>query len=254
MSQPVPVSPETHGNRYWQRLTAFHFAAQDHTVSLAAQEIPRAALVMPLAYVRQENRYILVGLLSPSPGENYFVDSQGRWLGAYIPAYYRGQPFSLLPVKGQDKKVLCVDEDAGLVSDTRGEPFFDKTGSLSQPVKDIFDFLTKLEQNRAATDRAVSAISDAGLIARWPLTVKLNNQEIQVPDLFTTDAAGLGQISDDVFLRLRKVGSLTIVYAQLLSMGNTRIFEKLAQLRAQVKTQPKVDLDKLLGDDDIFKF
>jgi len=250
-----PVSPEIHTNKYWQRYTSYAFAKADPIAPLVAEEIPRAALAMPMAFVRHQDRYILAGVLSPTPGENYFVDpNSGRWLGAYVPAHFRGYPFSLSRQEGQTKMILCVDESSGLISDTTGEPFFDKNGALSKPVQDVLDFLTKIEKNRTATDLAVAALADAGLITPWQLKLKLGGQEIEVPGLYRTDEAGLNQADDETFIKLRKTGSLPMAYAQLLSMANIRFLHKLAEMRGQAEKTPRVDLDKLLGEDDIFKF
>ena len=52
----------------------------------------------------------MVGLLSLQPGSNLFVAPGGQWLGAYIPAVWRGYPFRVLPAEGDESSVLCVDE------------------------------------------------------------------------------------------------------------------------------------------------
>jgi len=182
------------------------------------------------------------------------VDSVGRWLGAYVPACFRGYPFSLSRLPNSEKLVLCVDESSGLVTENGNEPLFDKNGELAPPVKEVLDFLQQVARNRSITDQGVAALSDAGVIREWPLSVTIDGEKIQLEGLYRIDDGKLNNLDDQKFLKLRKAGALPIAYAQLLSMANTRIFQKLAQLHAQVKTQPKVDLDKLLGDDDIFKF
>jgi len=250
----VPITRESHGGRFWHRLTAYTFASRDHFAPLVGAEISRAGLVMPVAFARQGGRFALVGLLSPIAGKNFFVDSNGRWLGDYIPSCYRAYPFSLAPIKGQSKMALCVDESSGLVSDEGGESFFDENHELTQAVKEVLDFLQTVAKNRVLTDRAVDALNEAGLIVEWPLNVKVGDQETKLPNLYKIDEAGLNRLSGETFLNLRKSGSLPIAYTQLLSMGNVRLFQQLAQKSGQLQKPEKIDLKKILGDDDIFQF
>lgn len=51
--------------------------------------------------------------------------------------------------------MLCVDEDSGLVGDwPAGEAFFGEDGEAAPALRDILNFLTSLEQNRAVTQVA----------------------------------------------------------------------------------------------------
>ncbi|MGD1213214.1 MAG: SapC family protein [Candidatus Acidiferrales bacterium] len=70
-----------------------------------------------------------------------FVGPDGRWLGSYVPAWYRGYPFRLLQQEGADEMVLCIDESGKLIVDSKdpGEEFFAADGSPSPAVKPILN-------------------------------------------------------------------------------------------------------------------
>jgi len=249
MTKLAAVSREKHGTQYWKKFTSMSFAEQTSLVPLAARELPRAAVSMPVAFAPEQGGYTLVALLSPVAGQNLFVTAGGKWLGAYVPAVFRAYPFRLVRAPNNSgSMVLCVDEDSGISAEA-GEPFFDDDGELAKPVKDILEFLKQMEQNRAGTDRAVEALVETGILAEWDLKVNEN----PVRGIYRIDEGALNSLDDEAFLRLRKAQALPVAYAQLLSMGNIRLLQRLAEYHEKAET-PQVDIESMFGDDDIFKF
>jgi len=235
-------------DKSWQKQTDAFYALSTSIVPLAARELPYAALEMPLAFAPEGNGYTLVAFLSFLPGQNLFVSPEGKWMGKYVPAIFRAYPFRLVDAPGKEGMVLRVEEDA--VQDAgEGEPFFDENGELAQPVKDILEFLKEFEQNRMATEAAVAVLAEAGVITQWNLKVG----DKPVKGIFRIDEAALNSLDDETFLRLRKAQALPVAYAQLLSMGNIRVLQRLAEYHDKA-APPKVDIEGLFGEDDIFKF
>lgn len=223
------VSKERHRHKYWNRYQSYQFTKETQFAPIVAAELNQAAQAMPLAFIQKGSQYILVAMLSHEPGINYFINDQGQWLGNYVPACFRAFPFKLSLDKKRNNAVLSVIEDSGLISDTEGEPFFDKNGELVEPIKKLFDFLQQAEQSRTVTDLAVSALNDAGVIVPWPLSMN----EKPIDGFYTIDEAKLNSLDDQKFLELRRAKGLPVAYAQLLSQANLWHFTKLAELRKQ---------------------
>ena len=233
----VSVSRASHTGKAWLRYTSYSFAADRALISLAAAELAKAVLSMPLAFVEENGRVYLVAVMSLEPGKNQFVAPDGRWLGAYIPAAVRGHPFALLQPDSAQAAILCVDEDSGLVVDagTAGsEPFFDEEGAPAPLLKASLDFLSQVEASRAATSHAVTALGAAGLLTPWLLQVDSSEGQKTVTGLLRIDETRLNALDDASFLALRSAGALAIAYAQILSMGQISVFETLAKLQAQI--------------------
>lgn len=260
MSQPTPITKQTHTNKSWTRFTTYTFAAKDNLAFLAGAEIAKAVSDMPMAFLKQKDRFYLVAVLSLTPGTNLFVAPNGRWLGKYIPSVFRSYPFLLAKMKGQDNPVLCVNEDSGLVHNdqTAGEPFFDDNGEVSKPVKEVLNFLNQVEQNWAATNLAVTSLADAGVMTEWTLKIKAGDQEKPVTGLYRIDEPKLNALEDEPFLKIRRAGALPIVYAQLLSMGNMQNLAQLAKVREQMahaqRREKDLDIRPVFGDDDMISF
>jgi hypothetical protein len=257
MHSLTAITPEQHKGKYWKRYDSYTFVEKNNLAPLLAAEISKAIHAFPMAFINQGENFMLVGLMSLTPGKNMFVAPNGQWLGVYVPSVFRGYPFRLARAEAKDDLILCIDEDSGLISDTEGEPFFDEQGQLAKPVKDVLDFLSQVEHNRMATQQAVSTLADAGLITEWPLKVKAGEGEKNIAGVYMVDEAKLNSLDDEAFLKLRKTGSLPLAYAQLLSMGNIQVFEKLGQIRREQEAAASaldVDADSIFGDDEDFKF
>ena len=255
MPQIVPITKQNHSDKSWNRFSSYTFTAKDNLAPIAAAEIPKAVHAFPLAFVKYQENYTLVALLSLTPGTNMFVAPGGQWLGAYVPSVFRCYPFMLANAEGQEDPVLCVDDASDLIKAEKGaEPFFDEQGELSESVKGIIDFLSKLDQNRRATNQAVAALAEAGVIAEWALKIKDGDQEKPVTGLYCIDEAKLNALDDEQFLTLRKTGSLLIAYSQMLSMGNIQIFQQLTRAHQQLKNPKKADSGPFIGNDDIISF
>jgi hypothetical protein len=239
----VAVAPETHANKSWRPLQLFAFAASQPLVPLVGVEFARIAIAMPIAFIEQSGRYVPVALLSPIAGRNFFVGPNGQWLGAYVPAALRGYPFSLARVEGSDKVVLCIDEDSGWIVDSDANPdatrFFEKDGVPSAALKATLEFLGQIEQNRTATDVALAALADAGIIQPWPLQVQDGKQQVPVKGLHCINEAALNALDDEAFLKLRKSSALFLAQAQLMSMQTLGVFQHLMALQQQLAQQTK---------------
>ncbi len=255
MPQLVPITKQNHTEKSWTRFSSYTFASKDNLAPLAGAEIAKAVSALPMAFVKQQNRFFLAAVLSLTPGTNLFVGPDGRWLGKYIPSVFRGYPFQLAKTQGHDNLVLCVDEESGLVNADKsaGEPFFDGAGEVSRPVKEIMNFLNQVEQNRAATNLAVASLAEAGVVMEWPLKIQDKDQEKPVTGLYRIDETKFNALADETFLKVRKAGALPIAYAQLFSMGNIQNFAQLAKAQGQMK-EKKQDIKPILGDDDMISF
>ena len=242
------VSRERHGRKKWARFNGYAFAAANALLPITGAELARAALAMPLAFSEQSGRYTLMAVLSPVPGGNMFVGPDGRWLGSYVPASFRLYPFRMLPQQDTKELVLCVDEESGLVVErsAAGEDFFDAEGNLSPALKPVFEALMVVERSRTATDLAVAALAQAGVIRPWQIKLKTDQGEKAVSGLHHVDEAALAALPDDVFLKLRATSALPLAYAQALSAVQLGIFEHLARLHNQPAAPPVAALPETL--------
>jgi len=227
------VSRATHASLRWRRYSSYAFAAGDAIAPLVAQELPRAAVALPIAFIASEERFLPVAVQGLAPGRNLFVAPDGRWLGGYVPAVYRGYPFALADT-ADGQQVLCFDAESGLLSDTKGEPFFDAEGAPAPPVREVIEFLSQVHANREATTQLCAVLQRHGLIQPWPARIQTESGEQAIEGLHRIDEAALNALSSEAFDELRHAGGLPLIYSQLLSMQHMPILGRLAQAHAMV--------------------
>jgi len=246
MSSLHPVSVSRHGSRRWQRYSSYAFAAGDAVCPLVAQELPKAAMSLPLAFVASGEEVVPVAVLGLQPGKNLFVAPDGRWLGGYVPAAYRGYPFALANT-ADGQQVLCIDEDSGLLVDGEGEAFFAEGDRPAAALNDVLNFLTQVAANRQATRHACALLREHGVVQPWPVRLQTAGGEQAVAGLLRIDEAALNALPAGAFVALRDAGALSLAYCQLLSMQHLAQLGPLAQAHERaaqaVAPQPAAELD-----------
>lgn len=241
----IPITRQSHAARRFQRHTNYAFASGETSVPLVGAESPKAALAMPLAFLERAGRFFPVALMGLEPGRNLFVAPDGRWVGGYIPAAFRGYPFALAKT-AEGQQVLCVAEDSGLVSDgPDGEAFFTEEGKPTQAVAEILNFLRQVEKSRAGTEQACACLQKYALIQPWPITLKTPTGDRPVAGLFRIDEVALNALPGDALRELQQTGALPLAYCQLLSMQHLALLGKLAEAQAKAAqaqaAKPKVE-------------
>ena len=211
MTKLVAVSREIHGQKVWRRPASYQFAAKEPLASIVLAELVHVGSWMPIVFIEQAGRYVPMAMMSPMPEHNLFVGPDGQWLGGYVPAC--AAELSVPPgsaAEGSEQMALCVDEDSGLVADAdeKGENFFTADGKPSQSVSTLMEFLRQIEANRMATDLAMASLAEAGVIEPWPLEVEVDGKKTAINDLHRINESAMGQLDDEVFLKLRKTSGL----------------------------------------------
>ena len=179
MPQYQAITKTDFANLRWKRYENYHFAALDAVAPLVVQELAKACMTLPIAFIPQGEAFVPAAVQGLQPGQNLWVSPDGRWMGAYTPAMYRAYPFRLAHTQS-GQWVLCVATDSGMVAEDHPEPFFDAQGEPSESVKAVLHFLQQVQANRAVTERACAALQAEGLIQPWPVTLKKHIKDTHV--------------------------------------------------------------------------
>ncbi|AHK80624.1 hypothetical protein M911_05035 [Ectothiorhodospira haloalkaliphila] len=247
MSRILPLSPKLAHQR-WQRFTDYRHAEKLTTVPVVAPESAQAAADMPLVFVKQGEQFVLSALLGLARETNHCLNEQHGWEAGYVPAWLRTPPFRIIVPPGgkPSQRALGIDQQSPWL-DAAGDQGFEETllddqQQLTPAVKEVFEFLTKLEKHVVKTQQAVDALASHKLLTPWKLDPVAGTA---VPHLYRIDENAFHALPDDVFNTLRRKGAVAIAYTQMIS---THQLPALKQ-RAQKTTVPKnIDLDALFGE------
>jgi hypothetical protein len=253
MSKFVPVSRELFESKFWKRNPDYAFAGKDSVAPLVLQELSKVCLSLPIAFIKNEAGFTPVAVQSFEASRNLLVAENGKWIGRYIPAVYRGYPFALATA-GENQQVLCVDEEYPLINDEEGESFFNEDGP-SQVLKDVLSFLDQVRVNRDVTMKACQSIEAADLFVPWDITIKSDTGDQNLAGLFRIDESKFIKLSIEGLDKIRNSGGLPVIYSHLLSVQHLQSLGALArQLNSLVKPDA-TNVDELFGEsDDTLKF
>ena len=227
------VSKTYHASKTWHRFESYRFFAGERTAPLVAAEFPKACVAFPIAWLDNDGQFEPIALLGLVESENLFIDAAHRWIGTYVPAHFRTQPFRLIQTDNE-QLTLGVREDIGLVTDNdSGNPFFNDEGALSDELQEVVDMLRKLEDNRAATAVASQALSDAGVLEPWDVTPVVNGGKRKLGGLYHVSQQKLNSVDAETLADLRDKGALAMAYCQQISQQLIQRLEMLHERRAK---------------------
>ena len=258
MAEYKAVSKALHGTKTWHPLTDFKAFAGERTAPLVAAEFPKACITFPIAWIKNGDVFDPVALLGLQPDENLLINAQGKWIGTYVPAHYRTQPFRLMQTS-DEQLTLGVREDIDLVTDSdSGNPFFNEEGELSEELNELVNLLQKVESNRKATALASTALNEAGLLEPWPLTPKIYGETKKLGGLYRVSQTALNSVDAETLEHLRDTGAVAMAYCQQISQQLIQRLERLHEQRSQAKTKrsshPADQQSFGLGDDEGISF
>ena len=231
------ITKNQHGSKRWLRFTSYAHAENEAIMPLSVPELPKAMMSLPVCFIQQGDDFFLAAVLNIKPGKNLLVGTNGQWVGPYVPAACRSFPF-ILAKTPEGQTVLCIDEDAGMVTEgPEGEPFFEEDGEPAKAIMDVMGFLNQLEQGRLAAAASCAVLAKHQLIQPWPIMLKSETGETAVEGLFRVDETALNQLSAEALLEVRDAGGLNVAYCQLLSMQHLSTIGKLAEMHANAAAQ-----------------
>ena len=148
-----------------------------------------------------------------------WITDEGQWVGGYVPAFLRHQPFSAYGIEEGGEVGIFVDDTSPRLQE-EGSPLFEN----SEPTKLLRMIVSSMEQIYAVgrtTQLALDCISNLNLIKPWEAKIKsVDTEEILVKGLQCIDEKILNELSANQVKDLNDVSALPLIYGQLFSMRN----------------------------------
>jgi hypothetical protein len=215
----VPLNDKTHANLKVRPATSFAYAAKTNSVPLLASEFFEAAREYPIVFASGEAGPVAAALLGLRESENLYVDTEGKWDARYIPAFVRRYPF--VPGTGaQGELLVCIDESSQCFDTRKGDPLF-VAGKPSARLEHAMKFLTEFHQAATSTELLGRRLQELGLLRQADSLAQLNDgTQFRLRGLNVVDEAKLRELDRDTVHELFANGTLAVIYAHLMSLGN----------------------------------
>lgn len=213
------LNDQAHADLRVQPVTRFGYARHANSVPILATEFADCAREYPIVFARDQQSMVPAVLLGLRDRENLFVGADGQWNARYIPAFVRRYPF----VSGKDAKgqlVVCIDEAAPCFGRQTGEPLF-TDGKPTRQLEHAMAFLRDFQQGVQATEAMVARIDELGLLRDADSVAQLNDgRQLRLAGLRVIDEAKLRALDSETVMELFTNGTLGLIHAHLLSLGN----------------------------------
>lgn len=197
----------------------FAYAARINSVPLLANEFFEAAREYPIVFTDGQNGPLPVALLGLREAENLFVGSNGKWDARYVPAFVRRYPF--VPATGDNGELLvCIDEASACFDTKSGEPLF-SGGKPTSQLEHAITFLREFHVAAAGTELLGQKIKQLGLLRQADSVAKLKDgTQYRLSGLQVIDETKLRALDAPVVQEFFANGSLAVIYAHMVSLGN----------------------------------
>jgi hypothetical protein len=223
-AQPELLNLQNHGDLgVRQASRPFGFCSNVRAIPLTVSEIVEASRHFPVVFAAQEDMQPLaiVGLLDDV---NLFVDEDGNWDPyCYVPGYVRRYPFGLAAEAGGDRFALVIDAGFEGVHRDADRKLF-TGGQLSDLSRQALEFTKTYETDRRLTEQVFKAVKEMNLITGQTAQFTPAGAQTSQPfaQYWGVDERKLAEMSDEDFLKLRRLNVLPILFAHLFSLGNWR--------------------------------
>lgn len=267
----VTIKRSEHSALGYKPTQNLEFAKEMPLTSISWEEIPSISQHLPTAFrlFQHEGKNVLelVAIQSLDRSRNLMILPNGRWLGGYMPAVYRSEPFAMFPDK-DDKKTLQLnikEEQIAPTSEEGVKPFFNEAGELSDNLKLAMRFLGDLTKGYRQTQSMIVQLYKHGVLQPLDLANELNLEEDHAfpnlhTDLYRANLNKISELSDQAIAELQRSGALHLASLQYSSqfrlkglMSLTKIYDEMSSKLTKPNEQPSID--QLFGEaSDTFSF
>jgi hypothetical protein len=215
----VALNDKSHARLKVRPTTSFAYAAKTNSVPILASEFFDCAREYPIVFAGGDAGLVPAVLLGLRESENLFVGGDGKWDARYVPAFVRRYPF--VPGKGpQGDLLVCIDEASPCFSSTEGDPLF-VDGKPTPQLDHAMKFLAEFHQGVTVTETLARRLNELGLLRQADSVAQLQDgSQFRLNGLSVVDEAKLRTLEPAVVQELFANGSLAVVYAHLMSLGN----------------------------------
>lgn len=234
----VGLNKETHAKTKVNTTRALSHLAGEHLLPVVVHEFVAAGAELPVVFIKDSNsdRFQPVALLGLAAQQNLILQND-KWNALYVPRVARNYPLVLVQeAPDSDRLIVAIDESSERVNEAEGFALFNDDGSESEFLtarkNQMAEYLELNRVTRAFTEK----LHSLGLITEQTLTLTINGEQRTVNGIHMVDDKKVNELSDEVFLELRKSGYLTAIYAHLMSLQHTqKLVQKLAEQESEAQ-------------------
>ena len=229
----VVLDKEKHKTLKLSPLEDLKFAQDMGSIPVLVNEVAQVGEVFPVVFTTEETPALVA--LTSLGGQNLAINSEGKYITNYIPAYLRKYPFSLANSENNpEQKVVVIDEEASVFSKTKGKQLFTKDGEQSKTLEGAMKFLTEFEKQAQNTMAIVKAIVDSDILEPREISIgEGEEKKVLVKGFQVVNREKLNNLDDETLAQWVRKGIIGFIDAHLKSLSKIEVLFKLASQNQQ---------------------
>jgi hypothetical protein len=241
----VPVSKDRHAKVSIDASQGYGFAREFTTAPIVVLEFSAVAREFPIVFMETGETLTPMAILGFPPGENLFVDEEGKWKGRYVPAFFRRYPFVFAKTDKADQFLLYVDEDyAGLNDEKRGTALFSENGDNSPFLNEALEFLKHFTASALQTEKFCKTLKDLNILSPLKIAVSgPDKKKYSIRGALAVDRTKLKNINGFKLKELAKDDTLELIYLHLNSLKN---FDNLGRVQRPAQASRQAEAATLM--------
>lgn len=220
----VPLNANTHKNLYLEDTGDYKFAKKTNSLYIAHVEFLKASKEYPIVFAMDKDKALYpVVLLGLDKDQNLFVDSKGKWLANYIPAYARRYPFILATSSDNDGNyTICIDDKySGFNTSKKGEKLFDEDGGHTEQLKRSIEFLREYNRHTQVTTAFCNRLNELNILEPMKLSMKTDDgKEKTMGGFVGVNRMKFKGLPAETVTDLFQTDYLELIYLHLASLSN----------------------------------
>jgi hypothetical protein len=228
----VPLDSGRHDKLRLRNPRSFAYAATTALVPALAEEFPRLSNHYPIVF-RQQEKPVPVILLGVRPGENLYVETDGRWRDRTpVPSYVQRYPFILAETESTEQFALAFDPTGEMLS-PEGELALFEGKEPTPTLNEILRLCSAMKAQGDVTQAFVDALVEQGLLIDQRVELVVGANRISLTGFSVIDERKFVAMPDAVWLDWKAKGWIGLVYAHLLSLDRLAYLAGIAEDRAK---------------------
>lgn len=230
------IDKQIHGNLKVKPINNVNHLNEKSNAIIVAEEIVDILGDAPIVLLKdaQTGVFKLSAIYGLAKDENLFINTEGAWLGNYIPVTFNMEPFGISI--GEDKiDRIKINVNSGCISNTEGHTLFDE-GQESKYLTNMRQQLESIIDASLQTDNFMRELVNHNLLAEFKVILETEGGEKrELADLYTINTEELAMLSQEDLTQFHKMNYLGPIYGMQQSIKQFRKLVKLHNNRYPTK-------------------
>jgi putative transposase len=235
-SKLVVLDKKKHGSLKVSPLQDLNFAKDMNFIKIAANEAFAVGETFPVVFAADKDNFSLVALVSLGKG-NLAINEEGKYITKYVPAFLRQYPFSFAKKsKDSQDRVVLIDEEASVVSKTKGKQLFTKKEEESEILKNAVTFLSNFDKDIQNTTSIVKMISESDILEEREISIgEGENKQVLIKGFKVINKDKLKNLDDKTLADWVRKGIISFIDVHIKSLEKIDLLFKLENNKIQQK-------------------